>query len=117
MPFEDKALVVENINLSDSYYLLSLEVKNTKGIKPGQLFSINVTIGMSHYTHTGEFFTFNSRLKPRVVEVPLKLYFITDNILEFYYNAFGDGKKALSKVKEGDKVELKGPLTLSNLLG
>lgn len=91
MPLE-KALIKENVELSNDYYMLVVEVKNIESSKAGQ------------------FFMLKPPLDSRVVKIPVSLHCEKENILEFYYQLIGDGTRSLVKLKQGDEIEIQGPL-------
>ncbi|MEM0026642.1 MAG: dihydroorotate dehydrogenase [Ignisphaera sp.] len=84
------ARVVENESISSSMYLLRIELINhSVEIEPFNFFNIWI---------------------PRVDEIPLSIAYVSNKSLFFIYRIRGVGTKALSQLKPGEFVGIKGPL-------
>lgn len=91
-----KAKVVKKEFLTEKIILLSLEVPKflLESFKPGQFLKIKV------FSHSYD------PLCPR----PFTVHFIEEKALQILFQIVGKGTYALSNVKEGDELEILGPL-------
>lgn len=83
-------IALSNNQVSDGIYKLTIS-GSFKGV-PGQFYMLKCSS--------------EGALLPR----PISIYDIDENSITFLYNVVGKGTKALSKLAEGDRVELHGPL-------
>lgn len=93
MPFQYvKTKVFENIEISNNIFRLSVEMKTNEKPKPGQFAMLRC-----------------SQSEP-ILGRPISLYDAAEGILEFVFEARGEGTKNLSKLKKGDDIEIIGLL-------
>ena len=85
--------VIENIKISDNYYLM-----RAQGDK------------IPKHAKAGQFFMLETRDSSMVLRRPISLHNVEDNILEFYYEALGKGTKELARMKEDEIINIQGPL-------
>lgn len=84
------AAILENKKISENIYKISIEGK-FEG-KPGQFYMLKTT--------NSEF------LLPR----PISIYDVKEDRVEFLYQVAGEGTKIISKLNEGDYMQVMGPL-------
>ena len=85
--------VIENIQIANNYYLMRVEGKN-----------------ISKHSNPGQFFMLQCKDRSRVLRRPISLHNIEDGILEFYYEALGEGTKEFTKLSVGETINIQGPL-------
>lgn len=93
--FLEDCMVLENIKISDSYYLLKLKSEKSIALaKPGQ------------------FYMLQCKNKSTLLRRPISLHYISKNknIIEFYYEVKGEGTKDFKNIKSGEIINLQGPL-------
>ena len=93
--FLEDCKVLENKQVFGTYYLMKL-----KGEK-----SINVA-------RAGQFYMLQCKGQGTILRRPISLHYIDKekNIIEFYYEVKGLGTQEFSRLKEGDTLNLQGPL-------
>lgn len=93
--FLEDCKVLENKQVFGTYYLMKL-----KGEK-----SINVA-------KAGQFYMLQCKGQGTILRRPISLHYINkaENILEFYYEVKGLGTKEFANLKEGDTLNIQGPL-------
>lgn len=93
--FLEDCKVLENRQVFGTYYLMKL-----KGEK-----SINVA-------RAGQFYMLQCKGQGTILRRPISLHYISkkDNTIEFYYEVKGLGTVEFSQLKEGDTLNLQGPL-------
>ncbi len=93
--FLEDCRVLENKQVSGSYYLMKLT--NNK--------SVDVA-------NAGQFFMLQCKNKATLLRRPISLHYINKetNTIEFYYEIKGEGTKEFKELKEGDTLNLQGPV-------
>lgn len=93
--FLEDCVVLENIKISDSYYLLKLKAEKSISVaKPGQ------------------FYMLQCKNKSTLLRRPISLHYIAKdkNIIEFYYEVKGKGTNEFKNINPGEIINLQGPL-------
>lgn len=93
--------VVENTHLQGDYYRLSVTVSGKANTAPcpGQFYQVK--------TKTGEGVSFN---KGSFLYKPLSVYDYQEGVLTFMIKVIGEGTAEIAKSKNGEMLELIGPL-------
>lgn len=86
--------IISNVEIAENTFVMGVESDQTFGyLKPGQFFNIQVT---------DNYFPLLRR--------PFSIADVNDNKILFMYKLVGDGTAILSKKKNGEKINLLGPL-------
>ncbi|MCI9365548.1 MAG: dihydroorotate dehydrogenase electron transfer subunit [Clostridia bacterium] len=94
MPIHSKCKLVKKEQLKEDIFKFSVEAGEiAKGAKPGQFLEIRVT----------------EEIEP-LLRRPISIYNVEGNIVEFIFQIKGKGTEILSKRKEGEEVDILGPL-------
>lgn len=91
----EKAKIIKNEEISENRYLMILEVENS-----------------ASHSKAGQFFMIKPKDSSLILRRPISLHNSDkDNgILEFYYEVKGKGTKDFATLKDGDMIEIQGPL-------
>lgn len=93
MKFKEKSTIIKADRLAEGVYSIWFETENiAKAAKAGQFISV--------YCKDG------SRILPR----PISICEIKDNLLRIVYRVVGKGTEEFSGMKEGESLEIMGPL-------
>ena len=94
MPVHSKCKLVKKEVLKEDIFKFSIEAEEiAKCAKPGQFLEIRVT----------------DEIEP-LLRRPISIYNINGNIVEFVFQVKGKGTEILSKRKEGEEIDILGPL-------
>ncbi len=94
MPIHSKCKLVKKEQLKEDIFKFSVEAGEiAKSAKPGQFLEIRVT----------------EEIEP-LLRRPISIYNVEGNIVEFIFQIKGKGTEILSKRKEGEEVDILGPL-------
>ncbi len=91
--FLEDVIVLENINISNNYFLLKVLTKK-----------------LCTNAKAGQFFMIKSNDNSRILRRPISLHNIDGNILEFYYEALGSGTYEISNLRPNDVINIHGSL-------
>mgnify|MGYP001159218826 CR=1 FL=1 len=91
--FLEDVKIIENIQIANNYYLMKVN-----GDK------------MAKYSKPGQFFMLQCKDHSKVLRRPISLHNVDENILEFYYEALGNGTKEFTKLSIGETINIQGPL-------
>lgn len=84
-------IVVNNKKINELYNVISVQIENANLGTPGQFYELKVK--------------YSQRMR-----IPISIYNITDNVVEFMVKIVGDGTKELTQLKEKDTIMALGPL-------
>jgi len=91
---EEKTMVEENLSIGNNYFLMKVKTDNIASkAKPGNFIMVGV----------------NSLTEP-LLKRPFGIFSVKDNSLFLYYEVVGKGSKILSEKREGDYIDIVGPL-------
>lgn len=93
--FLENCQVLDNIQISNSYYLLKLKVKKSiLAAKPGQ------------------FYMLKCKNESTILRRPISIHSVNEkkNIIEFYYEVKGKGTNELKNITSEQFINLQGPL-------
>lgn len=94
MPVHAKCKLVKKEKLTDDIFKFGIEAENVvSSAKPGQFIEIRV----------------NEEIEP-LLRRPISIHNIEGNILEFVFQVKGKGTEILSEKKEGEYIDILGPL-------
>lgn len=93
--FLEDCKVLENHKVGEDYYLMKIESETA-----------------SQHSKAGQFFMLKLNNEIRILRRPISLHYADKdrNILEFYYEVKGGGTKEFTTLKEGDSLNIQGPL-------
>ncbi len=94
MPVHSKCKLVKKEKLREDIYKFSVEAEDiAKNAKPGQFLEIRVT----------------DEIEP-LLRRPISIYNIENNVVEFIFQVKGKGTEILASRKEGEEIDILGPL-------
>ncbi len=93
--FLEDCKVLENVKVGEGYYLMKIESEKA-----------------SQHSKAGQFFMLKLKNEIRILRRPISLHHADreNNILEFYYEVKGGGTKEFAQLKEGETLNIQGPL-------
>jgi dihydroorotate dehydrogenase electron transfer subunit len=107
-PSYSKNKVVENINLQDNIYKLTVSC-NCSG-RDSDSGNGSVNHASTFEVRPGQFYNLRAWDREPLLSRPISIYDATDTTISFLYEIRGVGTKLIAKLEKGDEIELLGPL-------